>query len=131
MYSTHNESNSGDAEKFIKTLKGKFYNKLTANDSKSYLGYLNKSVDQYLIIIVVLLIKNLLILILLVWLKKLNLAIKLENLMLVIKSELLTTKMFLIKIKSDVGPWLYKIKNLNGEKTIPSLYNKQMLLCKL
>ena len=35
------------AERFIKTLKGKIYKKITANDSKSYLPYLNKLVDQY------------------------------------------------------------------------------------
>ena len=39
MYSTHNESKSVIAEIFIKTIK--------ANDSKSYLSYLNKLADQY------------------------------------------------------------------------------------
>ena len=47
MYSTHNEGKSVIAEKFIKTLKAKIYKKMTANDSKSYLSYLNKVVDQY------------------------------------------------------------------------------------
>ena len=47
MYSTHNEGKSLIAEKFIKTLKSKIYKKMTANDSKSYLPYLNKLVDQY------------------------------------------------------------------------------------
>ena len=47
MYSTHNEGKSVIAERFIKTLKSKIYKKMTANDSKSYLPYLNKSVDQY------------------------------------------------------------------------------------
>ena len=32
---------------FIKTLKSKIYKRMTANDSKSYLPYLNKIVDQY------------------------------------------------------------------------------------
>ena len=45
MYSTHNEDKSVIAEKFIKTLKSKIYKKVTAN-SKSYLLYLNKLVDQ-------------------------------------------------------------------------------------
>ena len=31
----------------IRTLKGKIFNKITANDSKSYLGYLNKLVVEY------------------------------------------------------------------------------------
>ena len=35
MYSTHNESKSVVAERFIKTLKAKIYEKMTANDSKS------------------------------------------------------------------------------------------------
>ena len=47
IYLIHNESKSVVAERFIKTLIGKIYKKLTANDSKSYLGYLNKLVDEY------------------------------------------------------------------------------------
>ena len=39
MYSTHNEGKSVTAERFIKTLTGKIYIKLTANDSKSYLSF--------------------------------------------------------------------------------------------
>ena len=46
MYSTHNEGKSVIAERFIKTLKSKIYEKMTANDIKSYLPYLNKLVDQ-------------------------------------------------------------------------------------
>ena len=47
MCSTHNEGKSVIAERFIKTLKAKIYKKMTANDSKSYLRYLNTLVDQY------------------------------------------------------------------------------------
>ena len=47
MYSTHNGDKSVVVERFIITLKDKIYKKLTANDSKSCLGYLNKLVDQY------------------------------------------------------------------------------------
>ena len=47
IYLTHNEGKSVVAERFAKTLKGKIYKTVTANDSKSYLGYLNKLVDQY------------------------------------------------------------------------------------
>ena len=46
-YSTHNEGKSVIAERFMKILKSKIYKKMTANDSKSYLPYLNKLVDQY------------------------------------------------------------------------------------
>ena len=47
MYSTHNESKSVIAERFINLLKCKIYKKMTANDSKSYLSYLNKLIDEY------------------------------------------------------------------------------------
>ena len=47
MHSTYNERKSVIVERFIKTLKSKFYKKLTVNDSKSYLFYLNKLVDQH------------------------------------------------------------------------------------
>ena len=47
MYFTHNEDKSVIAERFIKTLKAKIYERMTANDNKSYLFYLNKLVDQY------------------------------------------------------------------------------------
>ena len=47
MYSTHNEGKSVIAERLIKTLKAEIDKAMTANDSKSYLSYLNKFVDQY------------------------------------------------------------------------------------
>ena len=47
MYSTHNEGKSVIAERFIKTLKSKIYKKITANDGKSYLPYLNNLVYKY------------------------------------------------------------------------------------
>ena len=43
IYSTHNEDKSVIAKMFVKTLKWN----MTANDSKSYLIYLNKLIDQY------------------------------------------------------------------------------------
>ena len=46
MYSIDNEGQSVVPERFIRTLKDNKYKKLTANDSKSYLGYLNKLVDE-------------------------------------------------------------------------------------
>ena len=47
MYSTHNEGNSVIAERFIETLKAKIKKKLTANNSKSCLSYLNNTIIQY------------------------------------------------------------------------------------
>ena len=46
MYYTHNEGTSVISERFIKTMKSDIYKKMTDNDSKSYLPYFNKLVDQ-------------------------------------------------------------------------------------
>ena len=46
MHSTDNKRKSVIAQRFIKTLKAKIFEKTTANDSKSYLSYLKKLVDQ-------------------------------------------------------------------------------------
>ena len=46
MYSTHNEGTSVIAERFIMTVKAKIYTKMSVNDNKSYLHYLNNLVDQ-------------------------------------------------------------------------------------
>ena len=46
MYLKCNEGVSVVPETFTKTLKGKIYKTMTANDSKSYLGYVNKLADQ-------------------------------------------------------------------------------------
>ena len=42
MYSRHNEGKSVIAERFIKALKPDIYKLMVANDSKSYVPYLNK-----------------------------------------------------------------------------------------
>ena len=47
IYSTHNEVKLVIAERCIKILKDKIFIKITANDSKSCLPYLNKLVNQY------------------------------------------------------------------------------------
>ena len=47
MYSTHNEGNWVIVERFIKTFISKIYKKMAGNDSKYFLPYLNKLVDQY------------------------------------------------------------------------------------
>ena len=46
MYSSRNQSTSIVAKRFERNLKVKTYKKMTANVSKSYLGYLNKLVDE-------------------------------------------------------------------------------------
>ena len=45
-YWTNNEGKSVVADRFIKTLTGKIYKRMTANDGKSHLGYFNKLIDQ-------------------------------------------------------------------------------------
>ena len=47
MLSTHNEGKCVITERFIKTLKDKIFKEMIANDSKPYLSYLSKLVDQY------------------------------------------------------------------------------------
>ena len=47
MYSIRNESTSVIAERFLRILKDKINNKMTPNNSKSFLGHLNKLVDDY------------------------------------------------------------------------------------
>ena len=47
IYFIHNEGKSVNVKRFIKTLKGRISKKMTPNDSKSYLSYLNKLEDQY------------------------------------------------------------------------------------
>ena len=47
IYSSQNEAKPVVATRFIKKLKVKIYKTMKANDSKSYVSYLNKLVDQY------------------------------------------------------------------------------------
>ena len=124
MYSTHYEDKSAVAKRFVRlrTSKGKIYSKIIAIDSLSNLVYFNKLVDEYDNIIVVL-VKNLLMLIILLWLKKLRQILKLLNLKLEIESELLSTKIYLTMVSpknwsgkmfvSDsvlgTNPWTYTI----------------------
>ena len=46
MYSTHNECESIVAERCIRTSEGKIYKNIRVNDRKSYLGCLNKFIDE-------------------------------------------------------------------------------------
>ena len=46
-YSTHNKGKEVVDERFIKPLESKIYNKMAANNKKSYLGQLNKLVVEY------------------------------------------------------------------------------------
>ena len=87
---------------------------MTANDNKSYLPYLNKLVDQYNTTthIIILLIKNPLILIVLLGLKKLTPILKLLSLKLIIESELLSIKISLVKVTLRIGQEKYLLSIL-------------------
>ena len=105
---------------------------MAANDSKSYIIYLNKLLDQYNNAIIISLIKNHLMLIILLWLKKTRPILKLLNLKLPRESELLTKgyienwsrKIFVIDSVLKTNLWTYKLKDFNGEKIIGSFYEK-------
>ena len=131
MYSTHNEGESVIAERFIKTLKDKIYKKITANDSKCCLPHLNNLVDQYNNTYHHSINKKLKgLLIILLWLKKMKPILKLLCLKLMIESELLSIRIFLVQVTLKyfqrkylllvmfykTNPWTYKTKYLNGEK---------------
>ena len=76
---------------------------MIGNDSKSYLSYLNKLIDHTITLIIIPLIKNLLMLIVLLWLRKLRRFIKLLN----SKLELLSIRIFLEKVTLKIGEGNY------------------------
>ena len=77
---------------------------MITNDNKYYLGYLNKLIDQYNNTYHRSIGKEPFIMIILLWLKKLNRVIKLLNLKLVIESVLLSTSI----LSAKVAPKLVK-----------------------
>ena len=96
---------------------------MTASDSTSYFSHLDKLVDKntYHHSIA----KKLLMLIILLWLKKLTQIIKLGSLKLMTESKLLGIRLHYTENWSrekfidsvfKTNPWTYKIKDLNREK---------------
>ena len=100
MYLTHIEGKPVIADRFIKDLKGKIYKKVTANNSKTYLSYLNKLVGEY-------------------------------NNTYEGYTENWSIEIFAINSMLKPSPWWYKVKDLNGEKTIGSFCEIDLLLKKL
>ena len=47
MHSIHNEGKSVIVVRLVRTIKGKLYKNVITDNSKSYLAYLNRFVDQY------------------------------------------------------------------------------------
>ena len=140
MYSTYNEGKSGIAVRFITKLKSKIYKRMTANDSKSYLPYLNKLVDQYNNIYhhpikkkpinadYSALTENI---------KsnpkapkfKVNDRARITNYKNIFSkgyAEAWPREIFIIDSILKTNPWTYKIKDLNVEKIIGSFYEKEL-----
>ena len=82
-------------------MKAKIYKNIIA--SKFYLSYLNKLVDDTITLIIVLLIKNLLSLMILLWKKKLRRILKLLSLKWSREPGLLSIKIFLVKVMQKIG----------------------------
>ena len=111
MDPTRNEGKSVVVEKFIKTLKWSIKSiKMAANDSKFYLGYFNYCsilsilIDEYVNTYHRCIVKkNLLMLIILACVEKLNQFIEFLNLKLLIQSELLSTPISLATVILKIG----------------------------
>ena len=80
---------------------------MTTNETISHLTYLNKLVDQYNNTYYHSIGKNLLMLIILLWLKKLRQILKLLSLKLMIGSELPSLRTFLVKVTLKTGQEKY------------------------
>ena len=111
MYSTHNESKS-------KALKAKNYKKMTDNDSKFYLGYLDKLVKKTINADDSVLTKNIE-----ANLKapkfKVNDRVKInkyKNIFSKGNTKNWSREIFIIDSALKTNPWTCKIKDLNGEK---------------
>ena len=117
---------------------------MTANDKKSHLTYLNKLVDKYNNTYYHSINKNLLKLIVLLWPKILKRIPKLVILKIMIESELLSIKIFLVKVTLKIAQEKYllsilswklmlrnKIRDLKEEKITESFYVKELLRNKL
>ena len=129
----------------IKTLKAKIHKKMTANDSKSYLPYLNELVDQYnntyyhsitekpinpdysaLTQNIEINPKA----------SKFNVndrvrITKYKNIFSKDYTENWSREIFIISSVLKITSWIYKVKDLNGEIIIRSSYEKCLLSSKL
>ena len=141
MCSTDNEEKSIITERFIKTLKAKIYKEMTANNSKSCLGCFNKLVDQYNNTYHYYIGKKLI---------NADYSTLSENIETNPKApkfkvndrvritesknsfskcytENFSREIFIVDSVLRPISWIYKIKDLNGEKIIISFYEKELL----
>ena len=140
--SKQNEVKSVIAERFVKTFKAKIYQKMTAIDTKSYLPYLNKLVDQCINTYHHSIHKNAINADYSASTEKIETnpkdpkfkvndgvrITKYKNNFSKSYTENWPRKSFVTNSVSKTIPWKYKIKDLNGEKIIGSFYEKELLL---
>ena len=117
MYLTHNEGKSVVAERFTITMKGKISNKVTANDSVSYLGYFNQSVDEYSNACHSI-DKKCIHVDYSVVTEEIVRITKYKNILSKGCTENCSKEVLVIDSVLKTNPWAYKIKDLNGGKTI-------------
>ena len=141
MYSTHSEVKSVIIERFIKILKAKIYKKITANNNKSYLSYLNKLVAKCNNAYHHSINKKPIITDYSVSIEKIETSskapkFKVNDRVRITKYknnfskgyiENLSREIFIESI-SKTNPWTCKLKDLNREEIIGSFYEKELLL---
>ena len=141
MYSTHSEVKSVIIERFIKILKAKIYKKITANNNKSYLSYLNKLVEKCNNAYHHSINKKPIITDYSVSIEKIETSskapkFKVNDRVRITKYknnfskgyiENLSREIFIESI-SKTNPWTCKLKDLNREEIIGSFYEKELLL---
>ena len=145
MYSTQNEGKSVVAERFIRNLKGKIYKKNPAYNSKFYLGHLNKLVDEYNNTYHRSIGKEPIYTDYSALTEEIESShkasqfkvgdrtreTKQKNIFSKGYTKNWSKETFVIDSVLKTNRWAYKIKDLNGETTIGSFYEKELLLSKL
>ena len=138
----HKEGKSVIAERFIKILKAKIYKKMTANESKSYLSYFNKLVDQYNNTYHHSFNKKPISADSTALTEKIETSskapkfkindririTKYKNIFRKGYTENWSREIFIIDSVLNANHWIYKIKYLNREKMIGGFYEKELLL---
>ena len=145
MYSRHNESMSIVAESFVNTIKAIIYKKSTANNSKSYLAYLGKLVDQCKNTYHHSINKKPINTDYFALTEKIETNLKAPRFKVSVRVRVTKYKnifskgytenwsrgIFILDSLLKTNSWTYKIKGLNGEKVIGSFYQKELLLSEL
>ena len=142
MYQTYNAGKSVVAERYVRTLKGKIDKKITANYTKSYLDYLNNLVDEYNNTYHCYIGKKPIhadhsVLTGEIESRHKRPRFKVGDRVRITKYKNIFSKghnknwskeIFVIDSVLKTNPWMYKIKDLNEETILGSLYEKELLL---